>query len=364
MSTPHAAYWHALNQITKGNSWKLWTPSQYLGGPDKIFQTSTKILLESGLSQKQADYLRAACSYYPITKEFSKVLTDGTQILIKNDRDYPEWLAQIYDSPSILYVKGNPQLLSQPSIAIVGSRNMTNYGREVIKKLVPPLVHSGLGVISGLAYGVDAAALRMSLSCSAPTIAVVASSLHTSELSPRANAGLALEISKNGCLVSETPPGCRPAKGRFPLRNRIVSGISRGVLVIEAAMRSGSLITARLALEQNREVFAVPGPIHAPYSQGTLWLIQQGAKCVMNPNDVLLELNLPVNQYTVSPIKFIPQNVIQKNIWTIFDLGPATVDELVIKTGLQAAEILPELTAMEIAGSLRRLAHGVYDKAT
>lgn len=364
MSIPQTAYWHALNLLTHGNAWKLTTASHRLGGPGKIFESTEQDLLDAGLTPKQAQYLYQKCSDYPVMRQYQAVLSDGTQIIINGTNQYPDKLSQTHDAPPILYVKGDARLLNRDMLAVVGSRHMTSYGREVINTLVPTLTQAGLHVISGLAHGVDAAALDTCLQFDGQPVAVLATSLADGEISPRTNARLAKQIIAQGCLVSETPPGCRPAKNRFPLRNRIVSGLSRGIVVIEAALRSGSLITARLGLEQNREIFAVPGPIFAPFSQGTLWLIQQGAKCVISGDDILQELSYCTPSANMPDPRFTPANPLQKIIWSRLSQGPLSVNQILETVKSPPHEILAELTAMEIAGNLRRLANEVYDKAS
>lgn len=211
------------------------------------------------------------------------------KLLKLDDRDYPWLLNQIYDPPKLLYCLGNQKLLSKKLIAVVGSRKMTPYGKWVSEKLTKELVEKGLVIVSGLARGVDTSAHRQALRAKGLTIAVLGSGFD--HIYPGENKRLAEEIvEKGGLLISEYPPEHRVFPANFPKRNRIISGLSLGVLVIEATLKSGSLITARLAANQGREVFAIPGPINSVQSEGTAMLIQQGAKLVFKLEDILEEI--------------------------------------------------------------------------
>lgn len=211
------------------------------------------------------------------------------KLLKPGDSDYPWLLGQIYDPPQLLYCLGNKSLLGKKLIAVVGSRKMTPYGKWASEKLTKELVEKGFVIVSGLARGVDTSAHRAALRAKGLTIAVLGSGFD--HIYPGENKRLAQEIvEKGGLLISEYPPEQRVLSANFPKRNRIISGLSLGVLVIEATLKSGSLITARLSLEQGREVFAIPGPINSAQSEGTAMLIQQGAKLVFRLEDILEEI--------------------------------------------------------------------------
>jgi DNA processing protein len=206
------------------------------------------------------------------------------------DAEYPAALLQAADPPPVLFVHGKVELLAQPAIAVVGSRNATRRGVEDAEGFAHALSDAGLTIVSGMALGIDGAAHRGGLRGASSSVAVVGTGLD--RVYPARHRELARELAARGALVSELPLGTPPLPGNFPRRNRIISGLTRGCLVVEAALESGSLITARLALEQGREVFAVPGSIHSPLSKGCHWLIKQGAKLVESAQDVLVELNL------------------------------------------------------------------------
>jgi len=211
-----------------------------------------------------------------------------------SDSNYPRLLKEISDPPQVLYLKGEIKKEDETAIAIVGTRNYTSYGKRIAEEITSDLVERGITIISGLAKGIDTFVHKTALEKGGRTIAVLGSGIDLKSLYPASNRGLAEKIINNGAILSEYPPGTRAKKYFFPQRNRIISGLSLGVIVVEAPHKSGALITANCALEQNREVFAVPGPVYSSSSEGTNRLIQSGAKLTMNANDVLEELNLPL----------------------------------------------------------------------
>ncbi len=245
-------------------------------------------------------------SFYSITKQQADVIhqyirknnlsqllyiynEQNIQLITIFDHSYPTLLKEIYDPPLVLYVKGNPALLKTRMLGVVGARMMSPYGREALRKLILPLLHENFTIVSGLAKGVDIHAHCLTMDQGGSTIAVLGSGIFN--IYPKEHKAIADSISANHLLLSEYPPYAAPTKWNFPKRNRIISGLSEGVLVIEAKERSGSLITADQAIEQGREVFAVPGSILLDTSKGTNSLIKQGAKLVSDSHDILEELN-------------------------------------------------------------------------
>ena len=235
-----------------------------------------------------ADAITAGGREEKLEESLAWAAQTGNVILTLADAAYPAQLFEITDPPPLLYVTGNPALLSATCVALVGSRNATPQGLLNAEQFARALSEAGLTIVSGLALGIDAAAHRGALAGRGSTVAVMGSG--PDQIYPRRNAALAAEIAKAGVLVTEFAPGTQPLAGNFPRRNRLISGLSRGVLVIEAALASGSLITARLAADQGREIFAIPGSIHSPLSRGCHALIRQGAKLVESAQDVLEEL--------------------------------------------------------------------------
>lgn len=295
---------------------------------------------------------------------------------------YPALLADLPDAPAGLFVRGDPDVLSLPQLAVVGSRNPTAAGEDNARKFAAHLAQSGLAITSGLAIGIDAAAHRGAIAAGGRTIAVCGTGLDIDY--PRANAGLAAEIASSGALVSEFPLGTPAARSNFPRRNRIISGVALGTLVVEAAVQSGSLITARLAAEQGREVFAIPGSIHNPLTRGCHRLIREGAKLVETADDIFVELRaltgaLARDLAEAEPSSSIANQssaglktaeaeavftpVLDKEYEILLDaLGfePASVDVLIARTGFKADEVASMLLILELAARIDTCPGGFY----
>ena len=286
---------------------------------------------------------------------------DGAQLVPINHPLYPGLLREIHDPPAVLFALGKPDTLVQPQIAIVGSRSATPLGRSTAHDFARSLSRRGLCVASGLAEGIDAAAHNGALDSGGRTLAVCAQGLDS--VYPRSHAELARRIAAEGVLISENPPGTALKQWMFPRRNRIISGISAGVLVVEAASRSGANITARAAADEGREVFAVPGSIYSPASRGCHALIRNGAKLVEKPEDVLVEL-LPLLQNVgrdagggepAAPgLEELPL------FGALLHQSPQSVDDLVKHTGRGAAEVAAELARLEIHGRIASLPDGRF----
>ena len=287
---------------------------------------------------------------------------------------YPKLLADLPDAPIGLFVRGDPDALSLPQLAIVGSRNPTAAGNDNARQFAMHLAQAGLAITSGLAIGIDASAHRGALKAGGRTIAVCGTGLDIDY--PRANAGLAAEIASSGALVSEFSTGTPAAKSNFPRRNRIISGLALGTLVVEAAVQSGSLITARLAAEQGREVFAIPGSIHNPLARGCHRLIRQGAQLVETADDIFAELRALAGALSASGVACKPgaasktaddtalfAPVLDKEYEILLDaLGfePASVDVLIARTGLKADEVASMLLILELEARIDATPGGLY----
>mgnify|MGYP003600837743 CR=1 FL=1 len=281
----------------------------------------------------------------------------GQSILTLADNAYPQSLLEIADPPNVLYVRGNAALLQTRGLAMVGSRNATPQGLQTAENFAKTLAGRGLCIISGLALGIDAAAHRGALAAGGDTIAVIGTG--ADRIYPARNKELALAIVEQGAIVSEFPLGTPAIAANFPRRNRIISGLSRGVLVVEAAPESGSLITARLAGEQGREVFAIPGSIHSPVARGCHKLIKQGAKLVETAQDVLEELG-DINQQVVTSESSTSSE--ENPLLAALGHDPCTLDELVERTGLRADQLLGELLTLELSGQLATLPGNRYQR--
>lgn len=279
----------------------------------------------------------------------------ANRIVTLADSGYPQSLLEIADPPPLLYVKGDPDLLTRRGFAIVGSRNATAQGIANAEAFAGTLSNAGLTIISGLALGVDAAAHRGGLAGAASTIAVVGTGLDI--VYPARNRDLAHRIAAQGALVSEFPLGMPAIAGNFPRRNRLICGLSVGCLVVEAAVSSGSLITARLAAEQGREVFAIPGSIHSPLAKGCHALIKQGAKLVESAQDILEELRLPAPEAGSGEP---PANTHPLLAHIGFD--PVDIDTLQHRSGLDVGAINTLLTDLELAGLVEALPGGRWQR--
>jgi DNA processing protein len=275
-------------------------------------------------------------------------------LLALGDADYPRALLETADPPTILYALGDTARLNAPSIAIVGSRNATRQGLADAQAFARAFSSAGYCVVSGLALGIDAAAHRGGLSALASSVAVVGTGLD--RVYPAANRELARELAERGAVISEFCLGTPPAATNFPKRNRLIAGLARGVLVVEAALRSGSLTTARLALEQGRDVFAVPGSIHSPLSKGCHSLIKQGAMLAESADDVLAEWCI------TRPEAAEPQDdaAVQGSLLAELGHAPATLDALVTRTTRTAGQLSAELTQLELDGRVERLPGGLF----
>lgn len=283
----------------------------------------------------------------------------GQTILTLADAAYPPALLEIADPPSVLYVRGNAALLSRRGIAMVGSRNATPQGTRTAEDFARHLASRGLCIVSGLALGIDAAAHRGALAANGDTVAVIGTG--ADRIYPARNKELALAIAERGTIVSEFPLGTPAVAYNFPRRNRIISGLARGVLVVEAAPESGSLITARLAAEQGREVFAIPGSIHSPVARGCHKLIKQGAKLVETADDILEELGSDFAPATSSPATATVSTE-DSPLLAALGHGPCGLDELVERTGQSADALLPELLTLELGGILATLPGNRYQR--
>lgn len=278
-------------------------------------------------------------------------------------KHYPDLLREIYNPPYLLYLKGKKNLLKQNCIAVVGSRNASYYGKKIAFKLSGQLAMAGFTIVSGLARGIDSYAHKGALAVGGATIAIMGNGLDV--VYPRENYQLMKEISNNGLLLSEYPPGTSPLKGNFPARNRLISGLSLGVVVVEASERSGALITADFALEQNREVFAVPGNINSAMSTGTNNLIKLGAKIVNRVEDVLEEFPAAILQRNIMKDGVITDNKLlpdktKNNILKLIGTQPVHVEELLSESSLAINELYALLTYLEVEGHIKRLPGNYY----
>lgn len=283
----------------------------------------------------------------------------GHDVVAWDDADYPRALLELGYAPPVLFFVGRRELLNRPALAIVGSRNATAQGLDNARNFARALADAGLTIVSGLALGVDAAAHEGALLGAGSTLAVVGTGLD--RVYPARHRELAHRIANEGGLLSEFPPGTPPRENNFPRRNRLISGLAKGVLVVEAAQKSGSLITARYAGEQGREVFAIPGSIHSPLAKGCHKLIREGAKLVETAQDILEELGMASK--ATGNLQSVPGAPISSSaLLAALADDPVDIDSLVARTGLQAHAVTAELTELELAGIVASLPGGRWQR--
>ncbi|SFF22803.1 DNA protecting protein DprA [Fontimonas thermophila] len=326
-------------------------------------------LRDAGLSENQIEAI-AAVERAAIDADLAWLAAPGRRALTLTDPEYPPLLHEIAQPPPLLFVQGDADWLALPQIAIVGARNATPQGIENAQAFAAELARRGLVVTSGLALGIDGAAHRGALAAGGGTIAVCATGLD--RVYPARHKALAHEIAAHGALVSEFPPGVGALAEHFPRRNRIISGLALGVLVVEAARESGSLITARFALEQGREVFAIPGSIHNPLARGCHALIRQGAKLVETVDDVLEELGPVLGRRHApahrSDAQDAPPAVVQADVHLAAEVlhaigdGALAVDELAARIQRPLPELQVALTQLELAGAVAPVAGGRWQR--
>lgn len=326
---------------------------------EHVFQASRASLCALGLPDKLIDALQNP-PWQVVEQDLLWLESSENHILTIEDANYPAQLKEIPSPPPVLFVKGNPQLLGKPQIAMVGSRNPSTIGLRTAAEFAEALAKAGFVITSGMALGIDAASHQGALKAGGHTIAVAGTGLD--RVYPACHKQLATEIAAQGALVSEFPLGTTAKSSHFPRRNRIISGLCQGLLVVEAAQQSGSLITARLALEQNREVFAIPGSIHNPLARGCNALIRQGAKLVETVEDIFEELG-QYNQSYKCPDAQISQmelDLEQQNLLKLIPYSPITVDNLVQESGLSVEIVSSILLVLELQGYIAAAAGGSY----
>lgn len=334
------------------------------GSPSAVFGASVFDLQQTdGISSRIATAIVSFKDWDNVKAELQLIRRNGVNIITYKDELYPQQLLNVYDRPPFIYVRGN---LSKEdiNIAIVGSRAASTYGKYTTERISRELALKGVTVVSGMARGIDSSAHRGAIAAHGRTVAILGSGLDV--IYPPENKKLFAEIIENGAVISEFPLGTPPRSTNFPARNRIISGMSYGVVIVEAGEKSGSLITARLALEQGREVFAVPGSIDSAGSRGTNKLIKQGAKLIENTDDILEEILPQIEQkkpaITSSPSDFPesanpPVEKLNETEQKIFDFVSTKrihIDDLISLTGFSSADILSTLTTMELKGIIRQ----------
>ena len=354
MEASELKYWIAFNRVSGVGRARIALIEGHFGSLGAAWAAGAGDLQAAGLDRRTVQRVAESMSKVDPDAELERVQQAGVRAMTWHDEDYPPRLKQIYDKPPVLYVKGSILPEDERSVAAVGTRRPTAYGREAARQLTSELAQSGVTIVSGLARGVDGIVHRAALESGARTIAVLGSGIDV--IYPREHGSLADQIAGSGALVSEHPLGARPDAQNFPRRNRIISGMSLGTLVIEAPEGSGALLTARHALEQDREVFAVPGSILSPSSRGANDLIRgSGAKLVTCADDILEELNLSAVEHQLELAAFFPENEAQAAVLKYVTFDPIHIDEITRNSALAASTVSGALTIMELRGLVRQV---------
>lgn len=360
--------------MTEKDYWVLWNqlhehvgPVRFdqllkaFGSAKEAWEAPADAFVKFGWGEKALQALgkREKLVIAPILERISKFNAKVTTI---TDPEYPESLRSIYDPPPLLYIRGELHPSDNLSLAVVGTRKMTRYGQEVVEALIPELTVAGLTIISGLALGIDAAAHRSALASGGRTIAVLACGID--QTYPPSNTKLGEEIIRRGkgAIITEFPPGTPTYPSNFPVRNRIISGMALGTLVVEAAGGSGTFHTVRSALEQGREVFAVPGSIFSPYSAGTAKLIASGAKPVTSGRDILEELEVEVKAKMQEVKETMPTTKREEELLALLGSDEKHVDEIIKSANMSTNEVLSTLTLLEMKGLIKTTGPGLYRK--
>ena len=346
-------YWVGFNRIQGIGRAKFSLLESYFVDLERAWKAGPAELKAAGLDSKPIEAIVESRPTISPDAELERLERNHIKALTWNDPTFPTKLKEIYDVPPILYIRGTITPDDEWTIAVVGTRRATIYGREVTERLVSDLVRNRITIVSGLARGIDSVAHRTALASGGRTIAIFGCGLDT--VYPPENVKLAQEIIEHGALVSEYPLGTRPKAENFPRRNRIMAGLSLGVLVTEAGEGSGALITVKHALEQNREVFCIPGNILSPTSRGTNRLIKEGAKLVSDVQDILEELNLTMIPRQLEMRELVPENETESLILKHLSHEPTHIDEVCRNSCLPIATVSSTLAMMELKGIVRQM---------
>jgi DNA processing protein len=355
-------YWVAFARVPQIGRARIALLEAHFGRLEDAWKASPAALQEAGLTGSALSALLAGRDGISPEGELEQLERQGVLALTWQDERYPAGLKEIFDRPPVLYVRGQLTVADAWAVAVVGTRRATVYGRQAAEELSEGLARNNVTVVSGLARGIDSIAHKSALKAGGRTIAVLACGLDM--VYPPENANLAREIMESGALVSDYPLGTQPRSEFFPRRNRIMVGLSLGILVVEGDVKSGALITARQALDENREVFAVPGSIYTPTFRGTNWLIQQGqAKLVTRTEDVLEELNLTMASHQMEAKEVLPADETESRILRFLSAEPIHIDDVRRSSGLEIAAVSSALAMLELKGMVQQVGSMNYVRA-
>jgi DNA processing protein len=352
-NSDHLKYWVAYSKIPQIGPIHFKRLADYFIDMETAWKARPNELMKAGIERDLASKIITSRDEVSPDEELEKMKNKGVEAVPITSNNYPKRLKEIYNPPPLLYFRGSLDFLKNNCIAVVGTRKFSPYGKQAVEELTSELARSGITIISGLALGIDSLAHKATLSSKGKTIAVLGSAVNKECVYPSTNRHIANEILESGgAILSEYPVGTMPTKYTFPMRNRIVSGLSLGILVIEAPESSGTLITAKYALDQNRDIFSVPGGIYNNNSSGTNNLIKQGAKIVTCANDILEELNIQMVFKEIEK-KITASNNEEGIILDILSKEPTHIDKIKVSSKLNINALSSTLTIMEIKGMVK-----------
>lgn len=346
-------YWVGFNLVRGIGAVRMRALLDYFGDAQTAWDAPADALQTAGLSQKILETLLKVRSGGSLERVWERLQVQGITILTWEDENYPRRLREIAQPPPVLYTRGSVLAEDEWAIAVVGTRRITSYGRQVAEDVAGKLARSGVTIVSGLARGVDAVGHQAAIHAGGRTLAVLGSGIDN--IYPPENRRLAEQIISQGALITDYAPGTPPDAINFPPRNRIISGLARAVIVVEAGKSSGALITAAFAAEQGREVFAVPGNIYAPQSQGSNLLIQQGARPYLDCQDVLDILNLGQVPEQRAARAVLPADATEAQLLGLLGSEPVHVDELRAQADLPIEKVSATLALMELKGMVQQV---------
>lgn len=346
------AYWLGFHLIPNIGAVRIARLVEAFGSLECAWSASIADFEEAGMNRRAARAVDEYRARIDLEREWERVRSAGAEILTLADDDYPRLLRQIQNPPAVLYVKGRLEPDDETGIGVVGTRRVTRYGREMTERLTTGLAIAGVTIVSGLARGIDGIAHTAALDNGGRTLAVLGSGLD--QIYPPEHRKLGERIADQGALITEFPLGTRPEARNFPIRNRLISGLSLGILVIEAPRRSGALITASFAADQGRSVFAVPGSALSTASEGCHELLRNGAALAAEVDDILDDLNLERRQAALETRKTLPEaSRDERQILDMLSREPKHIDEIAIDTGINISELSALLLQMQLKGLVR-----------
>lgn len=346
-------YWVGFNLIKGIGAVRLQALLDHFGDLSLAWRASTAELESAGLSPKIIENLTQIRQQVDLQRFYSDIEKKGIQVLTWQDETYPARLKEINQPPPVLYMRGSYELEDAWAVAVVGTRHITAYGRQVAEETASFLGNHGITVVSGLARGVDSVAHTAAIHSGGRSIAILGCGVD--KIYPPENCQLSEKLIEAGCLLSDYAPGTPPDSANFPPRNRIISGLSLATVIIEAGMESGAMITAAFAADQGREVFAVPGNIHAPQSAGTNHLIQEGARPLLDPHEILSVLELTCVEEKKATRRSLPADPTEARLLSEMGLEPLHADELSTRLEIPIEMISATLTVMELKGMVRQV---------